>query len=179
MSEKRLWRQRCREIRGARAMEAGSMLEEAFERCLEEVDSGTIGIFWPFGSEPDLRAAALRWCGDDPARRLAVPAVEEAGIRYRLWGKDTPMTKDRVGLTVPDAETVFPDLILAPALGFSSQGHRLGHGGGYFDRFLAENRPNRCILIAFEAQRVPASIFAAYDRRFDALITEKGLTNFP
>ena len=102
MNEKRLWRQRCREIRGTRAREAGPMLEEAFERCLEEVQAGTIGIFWPFGSEPDLRAAALRWCGDDPARRLAVPAVEETGIRYRLWRQDTPLTKDRAGLTVPD-----------------------------------------------------------------------------
>lgn len=113
------------------------MLEEAFERCLEEVKTGTIGICWPFGSESDLRAAALRWCGDDSARRLAVPAVEETGIRYRLWGKDTPLTKDRAGLTVPDAEAVFPDLIFVPALGYSSQGHRLGYGGGYFDRFLA------------------------------------------
>ena len=156
MSEKRLWRQRCREIRGSRAREAGPMLEEAFERCLEEVQAGTIGIFWPFGSEPDLRAAALRWCGDDPARRLAVPAVEETGIRYRRWGQDTPLTKDRAGLTVPDAEAV-----------------------GYFDRFLAESRPNRCVLVAFEAQKVPASIFAAHDLRFDALITEKGLVNFP
>lgn len=132
MNEKRLWRQRCREIRGVRAREAGPMLEEAFERCLEEVKTGTIGICWPFGSESDLRAAALRWCGDDSARCLAVPAVEETGIRYRLWGKDTPLTKDRAGLTVPDAEAVFPDLIFVPALGYSSQGHRLGYGGGYF-----------------------------------------------
>ena len=179
MNEKRLWRQRCREIRGVRAREAGPMLEEAFERCLEEVKTGTIGICWPFGSESDLRAAALRWCGDDSARRLAVPAVEETGIRYRLWEKDTPLTKDRAGLTVPDAEAVFPDLIFVPALGYSSQGHRLGYGGGYFDRFLAESRPKICVLIAFEAQKVPASLFAAHDLRFDALITEKGLTNFP
>ena len=48
-----------------------------------------------------------------------------------------------------------------------------------FDRFLAESRPKRCVLIAFEAQKVPASLFAAHDLRFDALITEKGLTNFP
>ena len=81
MNEKRLWRQRCREIRGVRAREAGPMLEEAFERCLEEVKTGTIGICWPFGSESDLRAAALRWCGDDSARRPAVPSVSASGLR--------------------------------------------------------------------------------------------------
>ena len=178
IKEKRLWRQRCRAVREAWTREVDPRLVEVFERLLEEVETGTVGIFWPIGSEPDLRPAALRWCGNDPLRRLAIPAVEEAGMRYRLWRREVALTTDRAGLTVPDAEVVAPDLIFAPALGFSSEGHRLGYGGGYFDRFLAESRPSRCILVASEAQRVPASIFAAHDLRFDALITEKGLTFF-
>jgi 5-formyltetrahydrofolate cyclo-ligase len=37
----------------------------------------------------------------------------------------------------------FPDLVLAPLVGFDVDNHRLGYGGGYFDRTLAapERRP--------------------------------------
>ena len=147
MNEKRLWRQRCREIRGVRAREAGPMLEEAFERCLEEVKTGTIGICWPFGSESDLRAAALRWCGDDSARRLAVPAVEETGIRYRLWEKDTPLTKDRAGLTVPDAEAVFPsDIPLRDTVSATEAGISTASSPRVVrrDAFSSPSRRRRC-----------------------------------
>ena len=116
IKEKRLWRQRCRAVREAWTREVDPRLVKVFERLLEEVETGTVGIFWPIGSEPDLRPAALRWCGNDPLRRLAIPSVEEAGMRYRLWRREVPLTTDRAGLTVPDAEVVAPDLIFAPAL---------------------------------------------------------------
>ncbi len=72
------------------------------------------------------------------------------------------------------------DLILLPLLAFDAQGHRLGQGGGYYDRYLqtlAAATPLR-VGIAFHFQavgRVPAEHF---DEILHAVITERGIVRF-
>jgi 5-formyltetrahydrofolate cyclo-ligase len=66
-------------------------------------------------------------------------------------------------------------LVLVPGLAFDPSGHRLGYGGGYYDRFLA--RPNlRCIGagLAYEAQITQLPHPEAFDQRVDWIVTELG-----
>lgn len=73
------------------------------------------------------------------------------------------------------------DLILLPLLGFDARGHRLGSGGGYYDRALAGSRPGRRPLLvgyAYAAQEMNAIPAEPWDVRLDAVITEKGLRRF-
>ena len=73
------------------------------------------------------------------------------------------------------------DLILLPLLGFDAQGHRLGNGGGYYDRALAGPRAGRRPLLvgyAFAAQEMASIPAEAWDVRLDAVITEHGLRRF-
>lgn len=66
------------------------------------------------------------------------------------------------------------DWVLVPGVVFDTRGHRLGYGGGYYDRLLPLLRGDaRRIAGAFELQvveRVPA---ATHDLRIDALVTER------
>lgn len=65
------------------------------------------------------------------------------------------------------------DLVIVPLLGFDRTGHRLGYGGGYYDKFLAANHCKRTIGLAFSSQeedRLPAE---EHDKRLDMIITEK------
>ncbi|MFL6375629.1 MAG: 5-formyltetrahydrofolate cyclo-ligase [Pyrinomonadaceae bacterium] len=70
------------------------------------------------------------------------------------------LTENRWGIREPDSEqTAAPaefDIVLVPLLAFDSLGHRVGYGKGYYDRFLAECRPN-CLKIGLSA-------FAAEER---------------
>jgi 5-formyltetrahydrofolate cyclo-ligase len=73
------------------------------------------------------------------------------------------------------------DLILLPLLGFDARGHRLGNGGGYYDRALGGPRPGRRPLLvgyAYAAQEMAAIPAEPWDVRLDAVITEKGLRRF-
>lgn len=68
-----------------------------------------------------------------------------------------------------------PDLILAPGLAFDRSGGRMGHGGGYYDRLLADPAMGRAVIVglAYDFQVVPNVPADPWDRPMDALLTEK------
>lgn len=68
------------------------------------------------------------------------------------------------------------DIILVPGLAFTRDGTRLGRGGGYYDRLLANPacRAQR-IAIAFDLQIVDSIPVEDHDRRVHQIITESGL----
>ncbi|KUJ72980.1 5-formyltetrahydrofolate cyclo-ligase [Thiomicrospira sp. WB1] len=75
------------------------------------------------------------------------------------------------------------DVLFAPLTCFDAQGHRLGMGGGFYDRSLAFKRwfPHaRPIVIgwAHECQRQPEIPAEPWDQPLDALITEQQLYRF-
>lgn len=68
------------------------------------------------------------------------------------------------------------DWLLCPLLGFNRQGHRIGMGKGYFDRWLATHRSSirGCLGLAFSCQEVADLPVEAHDEPLDGIITEKG-----
>lgn len=74
-----------------------------------------------------------------------------------------------------DAEAVVPDAMIVPVVGFDSACHRLGYGGGFFDRTLAAlpRRP-RVIGVGY-GQAVIATIHPQpHDIPMDVVVTEQG-----
>lgn len=68
------------------------------------------------------------------------------------------------------------DLILIPGLAFDKYGHRLGYGGGYYDRFLAQpNCTGYRLGVGYAAQLTDRLPVASYDQPLDGLLTENGL----
>jgi 5-formyltetrahydrofolate cyclo-ligase len=78
---------------------------------------------------------------------------------------------------LPTSERLHPDLILAPLLAFDRRGGRLGQGGGYFDRAIADLRARGPLIVmglAFAGQEVGEVPLEAHDARLDAVLTERG-----
>lgn len=78
---------------------------------------------------------------------------------------------------VDDSVTAAPgelDLAIVPCLCASCDGRRLGHGAGYYDRFLAAQKcPTMCICYAeLLEDMIPIE---AFDIRMDAVVTEDGI----
>lgn len=83
-------------------------------------------------------------------RRVALPRSRKGGVMdFALY--DGTLAEGMYGIPQPpdEAETVEPgegDLMLVPALCCDVRGVRLGHGGGYYDRYLAGRRvPAACL----------------------------------
>jgi len=132
-----------------------------------------VAAFWPIRSEIDPRPAldALH----DAGRPLALPAVE-GGLVFRAWRPGDALVEGPFGARqpAPGAARVTPGLILVPLAAFDGKGRRLGYGGGYYDRYLADYR-GRAIGLAFAAQRLDAVPVEAHDIALAAILTEQGL----
>ena len=65
-----------------------------------------------------------------------------------------------------------PDLTVVPGLGFDKKKHRMGYGGGYYDRYLNKVETKSVGLFAseFEVEEIPTDEF---DHKLDHIITEK------
>jgi len=66
------------------------------------------------------------------------------------------------------------DLVIVPGIAFTQQGHRLGRGGGYYDRFLKKlSRQAYSVGLAFEMQIIEEIPLEESDMPVDFIITEK------
>jgi 5-formyltetrahydrofolate cyclo-ligase len=144
-----------------------------------------IAVYLSMGSElatTILIARLLR-----QGRTLWAPlASRTPRLRFVPLRQDSKLRRGPFGLrqpacTRPCRDPRRMDLILLPLLGFDAQGHRLGNGGGYYDRALATQRLGRQALLlgyAYAAQELPAIPADPWDVRLDAVITEQGLQRF-
>jgi 5-formyltetrahydrofolate cyclo-ligase len=67
----------------------------------------------------------------------------------------------------------FVDVCIAPGLAFTPEGHRLGAGGGFYDRYFATRRAKLAIALAYDFQIADHLPVTATDRNVDIIITEK------
>jgi 5-formyltetrahydrofolate cyclo-ligase len=109
--------------------------------------------------------------------------------RNRLWfaryTPDTRLVINRFGIPEPDrAELIRAnvlDLVLTPLVAFDHAGHRIGMGGGFYDRSFAFLRARRhwrkprLLGIAYSFQQQAAITAAPWDVPLDAIATENGL----
>ena len=133
-----------------------------------------VGGYWPIRGEPDPLPYLRRVIGAGGA--AALPAVVDPGapLEYRSWTPATRMASGRWDTQHPaEGHAVTPAALLIPLVGFDAAGHRLGYGGGFFDRTLAALQPRPLAIgLGFELGRLPAFEPAWHDERMDLIITE-------
>jgi 5-formyltetrahydrofolate cyclo-ligase len=96
----------------------------------------------------------------------------ETGFSTSAAGLRNPTT----GVPVPFEEI---NLVVTPALGFDREGHRLGRGGSYYDRFFTDEKfkASKCGL-AFTEQVVDSIPVDSMDVPVDFLVTDEEVIYF-
>jgi 5-formyltetrahydrofolate cyclo-ligase len=138
-----------------------------------------IGGFWPIQNEIDIRPLLVAL--HDRGHPLALPVTGRRGegLVFRAWRPGEPLLPGAFGTSHPAGAIVTPDVLLIPLLAFDGQGHRLGYGGGFYDRTLAALPGALRIGCAFAAQEMDSLPVGPYDQRLHAVVTEAGLRHFP
>ncbi|MDX1498372.1 MAG: 5-formyltetrahydrofolate cyclo-ligase [Woeseiaceae bacterium] len=146
-----------------------------------------IACYLPMREEVDPAGVIARaW---DAGRRVYVPVLGAHGSMFfgRL-AADTRLAKTPFGLYEPiDTEVIAPrklDLVITPVVAFDDRGHRIGMGGGYFDRAFAFLKRRRHWLqpkllgLAFDCQQVDGFEPNPWDVSLYSVVTESGRKTF-
>ncbi len=137
-------------------------------------------LYMPLASEIDVTAIALR-CFQTNCnvcvpkvnwQRRDMIAVEVNSI------DDRNMDTDEHGIRTPKECRPIPpsmiDLIVTPGLAFDARGHRLGRGGGFYDRFLVRVRNSAVrVGIAFDFQIIDEVPVDEQDASVDIIVTDR------
>jgi 5-formyltetrahydrofolate cyclo-ligase len=145
-----------------------------------------IGGFLAFDGEADP-LPLMTWA-NEMQRQVFVPMIvgTQKPLMFSPWHPDVPMKTNQFGIGEPDVDRdqwVEPrelDVVITPLVAFDADCHRLGVGGGFYDRsfaFLNSLDPGRrhpkMIGFAFELQRVARIIQNSWDVPLDAVVTER------
>lgn len=116
-------------------------------------------------------------------KKICIPRIrDKAGIMDAVCVRETDtLVAGAYGIFTVNAaaaELVSPeqiDLVLVPGAAFDRTGHRLGLGGGFYDRFLTQTQTAFCLALAFSCQIKEEIPYEPHDHLMDAVLTEQGL----
>ena len=138
------------------------------ERLLKDPDfssSATILAFCPLKSEPDITKSL-------EGKNILYPYIRDGRMEF---SKAERLVKSPLGFLEPEnPETADYDhaVILVPMVAFNEEGYRLGRGGGFYDRYLEENRHRLTIIgVAFSVSQSDSLPVESHDQRLDRIIT--------
>lgn len=155
-------------------------LDHMWRQAGRLVPGAVVSGYWPLRGEPDLRP----WLGTLHEQGLVcvLPVVIEKGapLRFRRWFPGCAMEKGFWNIPVPaDPAQFVPQLLTAPVVGFDAACYRLGYGGGYFDRTLAElaaaGRSWNVQGVGYAQAQLASIQPLAHDIRLHGIVTEAAI----
>ena len=141
--------------------------------------SGYVAGYWAMDGEIALHSWQLRL---PPETVYCLPVLhDEDELRFAPWRPGDALVTNRFGIPEPDvapASALTGDalsLVVMPLVGFDGAGHRLGMGGGWYDRCFAFRSqampPPWLVGVGFDAQQVDGLPVESWDVRPDAICT--------
>jgi 5-formyltetrahydrofolate cyclo-ligase len=160
------------------ALAAQRALQAHLARLLHEIAPGMLGLYWSVRGE--FNAIAALEAAGPPKLPLALPYAQRQPrqMHYRAWNGQVPAGVDECGLPASDrGPPVVPDAVLVPCVGYTRSGWRLGYGGGYFDRWLAQHPRVTAIGVAWSVGEIAdeALMPQPHDRPLTVMLTEHGI----
>ena len=150
-------RERKRAMTEAEIVEKSRALGELFANSDLYREAKTIYGYLPYNQE--VRTVPMLQQAIRDGKRVAVPRVcGEEMIFYYMTDFDR-VEKSGYGIPEPLGDEPVADdptaLVLMPGLAFDAEGHRIGYGGGFYDRFLAQEPNHPTLALCYDFQMLP------------------------
>lgn len=150
------------------------------------MDAKVILTYLPYGNEVSLLSLNEYFWQRSVKVLVPVCSKSQDGIMdaVELTREDlTDLEKNKLGVSEPKrgfaVEPSLIDLVLVPGVVFDTKGNRMGHGKGYYDRYLPGLKSDaKTVGIAYEVQLAANLPVNSWDYPLDALCTENQLYIF-
>lgn len=153
-------------------LEAGQKLQELFLGTKQYADAKTIYGYMPYNQE--VRTIPMMKQALADGKRVAVPKVYGDQMRFIYITDFDRMENSDFGIPEPiDDDPVAEDpdaLVLMPGLAFDKEGHRIGYGGGFYDKFLQREPNHPTVALCYDFQIVPEIPVEDYDIPVDLVL---------
>ena len=148
------------------------ILAEKFARSNAYRAAKTIYGYLPYNQEvrtvPMLRRAL------EEGKRVAVPKVYGDDMKFIYLDDLSQVAKGYAGIPEPVADgPVAQDetaLVLMPGLAFDRAGHRIGYGGGFYDKFLAREPHHPTVALCYDFQVMEKIETESFDIPVDVVL---------
>ncbi|MCE4554037.1 5-formyltetrahydrofolate cyclo-ligase [Pelomonas cellulosilytica] len=134
---------------------------------LAQLEPELLGVYWPLEGEFDVSSLP-------GLRALPFARREPVAMQYRRWDGAPPAVRDEFDIPTATGALAVPDVVLVPCVGFTRDGFRLGYGGGFFDRWLAEHPGVTTIGLAWSGAEA-VFVVEPHDRALTLILTEREL----
>ncbi len=150
------------------------------KQVIDFIETGaidTVMFYLSMRSEVDTRDLLVHLLRTN---RIALAPTIEARhlVPRRISNTSTQLKRHRYGMLQPDQDVCpkFPlnqiDLIIVPGIAFDLKKHRIGYGGGYYDRFLPKCPQAIWMGLAFEEQLIQDTLPQSWDVALHFIVTE-------
>jgi 5-formyltetrahydrofolate cyclo-ligase len=150
----------------------------ATTRLLESTDLSryrTLGVYSPMRGEIDISEVAAHHLAGGGVLALPVVVEKSSPVEFWRWIPGMPMTRGLWNIAIPaQRERVSPDALIVPLLGFDGALYRLGYGGGYYDRTLAQAVPRPyCIGFGLQSGHLSTIHPQEHDIPMNRIVTDE------
>ena len=132
----------------------------------------TIYGYLPYNQE--VRTVPMLEQALKDGKRVAVPKVYGDEMKFLYLDDLSQVEKGYAGIPEPIADDPLADddtaLVLMPGLAFDPQGHRIGYGGGFYDKFLAAEPNHPTLALCYEFQMLPRLDTEEHDIPVDTVL---------
>ena len=150
-------RSKKRAMTEGQIVSASARLGEKFRACALYKNAKTIYGYLPYNQE--VRTVPMLEQAIADGKRVAVPKCYGQDMRFiYISDFEKEVAPGYANIPEPIADGPVADdttaLVLMPGLAFDPQGHRIGYGGGFYDRFLADEPDHPTLALCYGFQMV-------------------------
>ena len=132
----------------------------------------TIYGYLPYNQE--VRTVPMLEQALKDGKKVAVPKVYGDEMKFLYLDDLSKVSKGYAGIPEPIADEPVADdetaLVLMPGLAFDPAGHRIGYGGGFYDKFLAAEPNHPTLALCYEFQMLPELHTEEHDIPVDSVL---------
>lgn len=150
-----------------------------------QLEGKTLSLFLPIERHREINTYEILEKGISIGTRIGIPKsnLANSSMKHYVYESPSQLQLNELGIPEPNSGKIIKDnefdYVLVPLLAIDSNGHRVGYGKGFYDRFL-ENCSSKCIKIGIHLFEEFNEIddISEHDASLDYCITPQNIHRF-